>query len=416
MENNNLKDKQLKVIFSSGIGKLHLVEAAMKFKKYSPDTKVILITSWIPSLFSLYVLRNIGLGKIAKRLSIRRDAAKIVDSTVGLLLPELTYHILKKIIGSEKSLGIGFKIFGILSSLSLVHKFSSNTILHLRSGGGYKIIKKARKLGVKIIVDHSIAHPLSFKDYLGFENPFLDNKTLSTNSLLWKQVINDCDSADQIIVNSDFVKKTFIDKGYSSEKLSVVYLGLPERFNKIERKYNSDKPSLSLLFTGHFDIRKGIDLIVRVMKIFEENNPNICLNVAGNISDSGKAVLNELGNPSNIIFHGYLNEKQMDKMLAESDAFIFPTYIEGCSRSVMEAMSAGLPVITTPQSGAPIINMENGVELENRSPEIWAETILGILSNFEYSSKISKAGRKKLKYFTDKKYVELLLLSYKAVI
>ena len=75
---------------------------------------------------------------------------------------------------------------------------------------------------MKIIVDHSIAHPAFMdkqlrKEYerygsvfnLGLDNPF------------WNGIIEDCKKADIVLVNSQFVKDTFVQNGFEEEKIKI---------------------------------------------------------------------------------------------------------------------------------------------------------------------------------------------------
>jgi glycosyltransferase involved in cell wall biosynthesis len=61
--------------------------------------------------------------------------------------------------------------------------------------------------------------------------------------------------------------------------------------------------------------------------------------------------------------------------LADADLFVFPTLIEGCSRSAMEAAAAGLPVITTANSGLPFTDRKSVLFVPINDAESLAETI-----------------------------------------
>jgi glycosyltransferase involved in cell wall biosynthesis len=61
--------------------------------------------------------------------------------------------------------------------------------------------------------------------------------------------------------------------------------------------------------------------------------------------------------------------------LAEADMFVFPTLIEGCSRSAMEAAAAGLPVITTESCGLPLLNGKSVLLVPLNDSEALAQAI-----------------------------------------
>ena len=86
-----------------------------------------------------------------------------------------------------------------------------------------------------------------------------------------------------------------------------------------------------------------------------------------------------------VSFPGYLVGNEKVENLLASDVFVFPSFSEGCPVALLEAMGAGLPVITTPVGGIPdiFIDGKNGVLLKSVEPEDIAEAIERLLSNEE---------------------------------
>ena len=62
--------------------------------------------------------------------------------------------------------------------------------------------------------------------------------------------------------------------------------------------------------------------------------------------------------------------------LAKADVYVFPSLAEGCASSGMEAMAAGLPVITTRESGLPIRHGENGWLIASKSEQAISDAII----------------------------------------
>jgi len=117
---------------------------------------------------------------------------------------------------------------------------------------------------------------------------------------------------------------------------------------------------------------------------------------------------------NNYTYLGVINESQKIKQLHNSLIFILPSYSEGFSMSVLEAMSTGTPVITCPV-GAMLDIIEdgsNGILIEPGSHKELSLAILSLLADPDLRGKISKNSRSLAvemfsKEVVSKKYVEL---------
>jgi hypothetical protein len=120
--------------------------------------------------------------------------------------------------------------------------------------------------------------------------------------------------------------------------------------------------------------------------------------------ESGQVILDDLGTPSNIVFHGLVGFEKLKYLLSSAGAFVFPTYLEGSARAVSEAMAASLPVITTPQSGAPITNGVTGVLLEADDSASWIEAVMNLRNEPEVAARMGKAARNAIKAISGPSY------------
>jgi hypothetical protein len=134
-----------------------------------------------------------------------------------------------------KAAQIGWRAFGWQSQRYL----RKAEIFHVRSGAGQAgAIRKAKLAGMKVVVDHSIAHPAFMEqalkpEYNTFGLPF----DLGPRSLLWRLVLADAAVADCLLVNSEFVRETFAKEGYPLDKIRIVHLGVREDFFSLKEAY-----------------------------------------------------------------------------------------------------------------------------------------------------------------------------------
>lgn len=191
--------------------------------------------------------------------------------------------------------------------------------------------------------------------------------------------------ANHIFVASSFTAKTLLDYPGTLPKISVIPYGFPPVFNAKEYS-NTNKP-LKVLFVGGLSQRKGI------ANLFEAVNylgpKNIELTVVGRKSTSECAPL-EIG-LAKCNYIPSLSHKEILALMRTQDVFVFPSLFEGFGLVITEAMSQGLPVITTDRTiGPDIINdSENGWIINAGSTESLISSLDAILAD---RSLIKKCG------------------------
>lgn len=167
----------------------------------------------------------------------------------------------------------------------------------------------------------------------------------------------------QFIVLSESWKKYYVDN-LCLKSEQVIVLPNPVRIPlQIPQRISSKK--IRFLFLGRIGQRKGaFDLIASFHAIPVEQKQNIELIMAGD-GDVEKArnLVSTLNLTQYITIMDWINEQQRDELLKKVDVFILPSYNEGLPMALLEAMSWGLPVITTPVGGIPdlIIPRQNGL-------------------------------------------------------
>ncbi|AME22786.1 glycosyltransferase family 4 protein [Burkholderia sp. PAMC 26561] len=158
--------------------------------------------------------------------------------------------------------------------------------------------------------------------------------------------------------------------GTESERIEVVYNGVDTTAFTAARRTGSDRAQFQLpddacllLFVG--DLRTPRKNLDTVLKALLELPSSVHLAVAGYIPgspypDEAKA----LGIGDRVHFLGLV--KNMPTLMHSVDAFVFPSRYEAMSLSLLEALAAGLPVITAKTAGgAEIIGTDCGIVLDD---------------------------------------------------
>ena len=161
---------KIKVILSQGQGRLHLIQTSISLKQVGVDVKYI--TGWVPRKIPKPIVNFLGgiVGKdnLYKRLMVRHPAELTNKEVVYCTLSEfylwaLIFLTKIKLLSLDAALEKGWLFWG-----KSTNKHIENAqIFHVRSGAGQGgAIKKAKQLNMIVVVDHSIAHPVSMKKYL----------------------------------------------------------------------------------------------------------------------------------------------------------------------------------------------------------------------------------------------------------
>ena len=408
----------MKVIISSGVGKLHFHETVRAVASAGID--VDFITGWVPGPGSEGFVDRLG-SVLGEKGLARRMRARAVDAP-GVTIRSLAWAEFaaqglgllskSKLVKGTTTGGWAFEVLGWASRKYL----QNGDIFHVRSGAGQGgAIKTARRHGLKVIADHSIAHPGYMQTVLGEEYaragiPY----ELSCNKGLWQVVLADCVEADRLLVNSDFVKRTFVQRGFSADRIDVGYLGVRDSYFHLKQSYASKGP-VKILFTGNFDLRKGVRVLLQAIRQVRAGGIDARLRLIGNMAN-GRACLKD--SDAEFFTHTqFVPPEELLPALAKADMFVFPTLIEGCSRSAMEASAAGLPVITTESCGLPLVDGKSVLYVPLNDCDALSKAIAQVASSESLRESLGKSAAETIsERYTWPLYGKELLRVYRALL
>lgn len=107
------------------------------------------------------------------------------------------------------------------------------------------------------------------------------------------------------------------------------------------------------LFLSRLDLKKGLDLLLDAFRRVHENRQDVALVIAGNgdpeFISSLKQRASELKLGDSVVWTGFVERANKQAALQSSCAFVLPSYSENFGIAVVEAMSAGVPVVVSDQ-------------------------------------------------------------------
>ena len=203
--------------------------------------------------------------------------------------------------------------------------------------------------------------------------------------------------ADHIMVPTEFARQTFLVRGFPEKKIIKIPYGVD--LKEFQKKKSNKKKGLlfRIIYTGTLSIRKGV---LYLLKSFEELNlKNSQLLMIGNVDSEIKLKINKYRSNKKIVFKKSISQSKLSEQYSSSNVFITCSIEEGLSMVQLQAMSCGLPIICTPNSGGDEI-VDNGIDgfiLPIRDIKELKKKILYLYNNQSICFEMGIRAQKKIK-------------------
>ncbi|SEG18565.1 glycosyltransferase family 4 protein [Flavobacterium urumqiense] len=273
-------------------------------------------------------------------------------------------------------------------------KFINNADIFLfYNGSGLKTCQYANKKGLITIVEVVNCHVEYQEDLLKEEHHKLNIPWFPFHKAEKKRRLKEYQQADYILLPSEFVKRSFLDKGFPEEKLIKV----PYGFNSLNlinlEKLQKKDTVFTVLFVGSISVRKGVRYLINAFQKLDIPNKKLLI-VGPRDSYSG---IDDLQLTVDIIFTGILKGNELENAYISADVFCLPTIEDGFGLVLGEALSYGLPIITTTNSGADdlINDGEEGFIVPIRDANTIYDKLTLLSTDLHLLNKMKLAARKK---------------------
>ncbi|MGE4284011.1 MAG: glycosyltransferase family 4 protein [Clostridia bacterium] len=176
------------------------------------------------------------------------------------------------------------------------------------------------------------------------------------------------------------------------------------------------KDAYVMLSVGELNENKNHSTVIKALK--KVNNPNITYIICGigPLKDKLDSLIEKLELTTQVKLLGY--RPDIPEILKISDLFVFPSYREGLSVSLMEAMISGLPVICSIIRGNTDLIHEGkgGYLVEPNDIDGFASAIRKIISNQEKSKEFVQYNKERIIEFSDDRVLERMDEIYRGLI
>lgn len=310
-------------------------------------------------------------------------------------------------------------IFILLSKI-----FGARVIIHLR-GGYFRTLYEKSNPFVKFVIRNSCK--------------FVSKAIVLGETL--RYIFDGLILPDRISVVSNGIDRNYITDTELENVLSNKHYALSTSNNSASSANRNLRGSaFKVLFLSNLKLSKGFfDVIKSIPIIIQKNIPSPLMGegmgdggtvqfiFAGEFCEDEKVkkeifdYINSHNLSPFIEFIGVVDKEKKKRLLLFVDIFVFPTYYfaEGQPWVIIEAMSAGLPIITTDAGCIKemVIDGENGFIIEKQNPTQIAQKIIQLLDDTEMRNNMGKKSRERfLKYYTKEKFIGNLKRVFREVL
>jgi glycosyltransferase involved in cell wall biosynthesis len=236
-------------------------------------------------------------------------------------------------------------------------------VFNLRMAGIYDLwsMFKLQRIAKTWQADILHGHLIRGSHYVGRAG-HMDRKPLAIGTAHATTARTHMQHCAHIIAVSGAVKTQLLQHGYPDSRVSVIWNGMPEGPVCADREALRAELGIApgqhaLVNAGRFIHDKGQDLLVQMMAKLPQ--PHVHLYLVGDAStDHGQAIQASAKADARIHFLGYRNDVQ--RILPAFDGYVLSSRREAMPLSLIEAMAARLPIVTTSVGGVPEV-VQDGV-------------------------------------------------------
>lgn len=219
--------------------------------------------------------------------------------------------------------------------------------------------------------------------------------------------------SDKIIIPSPYIY-SILQKKRKPEDLLLWRIPFETR-----QEYKPTPIIGNLTFAGTIEPRKGLIYLMKSLKILQENNIDYRLKILGKVIDNnyyGQLEKFIAENNLNVEFMGFVSKDEKNRILSETDIFVFPSLLEGFGMVLVEAQVYALPIVCFNNSSMPfsVKENENGFLVPTGAYKDMAAKIKVIITDRELRLRLSDGALENVRnQNTFKKFEETVIDFFK---
>lgn len=201
---------------------------------------------------------------------------------------------------------------------------------------------------------------------------------------------------------SEKTREMALKRGVPAEKIVVLHLGVHLPKERVWGGHLGRREKYVVLCPASFIPIKGHRYLIEAMRYLPAH-VELWLAGEGELRSEAEKQVKELGLSNRVRFLGVLSHDQLLALYGEVDLVVLPSVDlgdglhEGIPVSLIEAMSYGIPVISTNTGGIPELLRDGaGLLVPDKDPKALAEAIQTLYKDPVYAEAVGKAGKKRV--------------------
>lgn len=199
-------------------------------------------------------------------------------------------------------------------------------------------------------------------------------------------------SASAVVANSSQFADLF-QQQFPGLQAKIITNGIDTKaFKPVEHKSSN---TIKIVTSARLIPRKGIDVLINACKRLHDNNIAFELHIAGEGPEEEplKQLCHKLRLSSHVFFLGRIERSAMQSLLPQCDIFVLPSYAEGMSNAVLEALACGLPLILTSTGGTAELIKENGYVVPAGDDLMLADKLMNLCEDEDLRLRMGQNSR-----------------------
>jgi glycosyltransferase involved in cell wall biosynthesis len=206
--------------------------------------------------------------------------------------------------------------------------------------------------------------------------------------------------AAHVVVDSEYNRQDLVNRyrGTDPDRVTVVPLAVDPEFAELLRATPParDGGPPVVLVVGNVLPRKNVAVVARAVRLMRDRGSDAVLRLVGAVHPGGRAdaalAAQLLGDAVTVT--GYVSTADLAAELRRAHVLAFPSLFEGFGIPALEAMAAGVPVVSSDRTSLPEVVGDAGLVVAAEDVEAWADAIQRALEPAEAARLVAAGGQR----------------------